>query len=84
MKFIFHKFIFLDTGADKDEALLPYKDSALWWIEDKIDNAKVGAELGLKSILMEHGHNMDRPSDKYITVKNWKHIYELITNDTHN
>jgi len=83
-KTAFDKFIFLDTGADKDEALLPYKDLGLWWIEDKIDNAKAGADIGLKSILMEHGHNMDKPSDKYITVKNWKHIYELITNDTHN
>ena len=39
-KTAFDKFIFLDTGADKDEALLPYKDSGLWWIEDKIDNSK--------------------------------------------
>ena len=49
----FEKFIFLDTGADKDQALLPYKNSELYWIEDKIDNCRVGYDLGLKSLLME-------------------------------
>ncbi len=49
----------LDTGADKDEALLPYKDSGLYWVEDKDENALVGYDLGLKSILLEHNHNVD-------------------------
>ena len=69
--------ICLDTGADKDEALLPYKDTGMYWIEDKIENANTGYKLGLKSILMEHGHNMHyRPP--YPVVKNWKEIYSLI------
>lgn len=70
--------ICLATGADKDEALAPYKDSGMWWIEDKWENAEVGYKLGLQSILVEHGHNMHhRPS--YPVVKNWKEIYKLIT-----
>jgi hypothetical protein len=74
----FEKFVFLDTGADKDEALEPYRGSGLWWIEDKITNAEVGAELGLKSLLMEHGHNMDYVSETIPRVKNWKEVYERI------
>lgn len=74
----FEKFVFLDTGADKDEALEPYRGSGLWWIEDKITNAEVGAELGLKSLLMEHGHNMDYTSETIPRVKNWKEVYERI------
>ena len=74
----FEKFIFLDTGADKDEALEPYRGSGLWWVEDKITNAQVGHELGLKSLLMEHGHNMDHDCP-FPIVKNWKEIFELIT-----
>jgi len=70
--------ICLDTGADKDEALLPYKDSGMWWIEDKPENADVGSALGLNSILIEHGHNMHHVAN-YPIVKNWKEIYELIT-----
>jgi hypothetical protein len=69
--------ICLDTGADKDEALSLYKDSGLWWIEDKPANADVGQGLGLKSILIEHGHNMHHECD-YPVVKNWKEIYELV------
>lgn len=73
----FEKFVFLDTGADKDEALEPYRGSGLWWIEDKIVNCEVGQELGLKPLLMEHGHNMDNPTE-YPKVKNWKEVYEKI------
>ncbi len=73
----FEKFIYLDTGADKDEALEPYRNSGYYWIEDKITNAEVGHNLGLRSLLMEHGHNMDAylPFPK---VKNWREIYEIV------
>lgn len=74
----FEKFVFLDTGADKDEALEPYRGSGYYWIEDKITNAQVGYELGLKSLLMEHGHNMDHDCP-FPIVKNWKEVFELIT-----
>lgn len=73
----FEKFIFLDTGGDKDEVLLPYKESKLFWIEDKPENADVGHNLGLRSILMEHGHNMNH-NCSYPVVKNWKEIYNII------
>ena len=74
----FEKFVFLDTGADKDEALESYRGSGLWWIEDKITNAEVGTELGLNSLLMEHGHNMDYDNPAIPRVKNWKEVYERI------
>jgi hypothetical protein len=75
--------ICLDTGADKDEALEPYRDSGLWWIEDKPQNADVGYALGLSSLLVEHGHNMTHTCN-YPVVKNWKEIYEIITKETVN
>ena len=74
----FEKFIFLDTGADKDEALAPYRDSKLWWIEDKIDNCQVGTSLGLNSLLVEHGHNMDYNDPEIPRMKNWRDIYNTI------
>ena len=73
--------ICLDTGADKDEALAPYKDSGLWWIEDKYANFKTGLNLGLKSILVEHGHNMHEDITGGFKAKNWREIYDLITKD---
>ena len=78
----FEKFVFLDTGADKDEALEPYRGSGLYWVEDKIVNCQVGNELGLKSLLMEHGHNMDYEDPAIPRVRNWREIYNLVTNDS--
>lgn len=79
---VFQKIVCLDTGADKDSALYPYRDTGCWWIEDKITNAELGAKLGLNSLLMEHGHNMHHYHDRVRTVKNWKEVYEIITNQT--
>ena len=73
----FEKFIFLDTGADKDDELEHYRDIGYFWIEDKIINAQVGHNLGLKSLLMEHGHNMDAVTP-FPKVKNWREVYDII------
>ncbi len=78
-KTAFEKFVFLDTGADKDQALLPYKNSELYWIEDKPENAECGYNLGLKSLLMEHGHNMNHLNPAIPVVKNWAQVYSIIT-----
>lgn len=74
---VFEEIVYLDTGADKDDALLPYKDSGYFWLEDKITNAETGKRLGLNSVIVEHGHNMDYQGDIRI-VKHWKEIYEMI------
>lgn len=71
---VFSNYIFLDTGADKGAALLPYKDSGCFWIEDKVENAQAGLDVGLRSIIMEHEFNAD--STVAPIVKNWKHFYD--------
>jgi len=72
----FEKVVCLDTGADKDEALEPYRDSNFVWIEDKVENAEVGDKLGLDSILIEHAYNMDNTD--FPLMKNWKEVYEYL------
>ena len=76
---VFEKVLCIGTGADKDEALEPYRDSGLLWIEDKVENAELGNRLGLDCILIEHGHNMDYYNEDIPVVKNWEEIYKLIT-----
>ena len=78
-KTAFEEFVILDTGASKDEALAEYKDTGLWWIEDKPENALAGLNVGLKPLLMEHGHNMSFKHPDILRVKNWKMIYDLVT-----
>ena len=74
---VFEKFIYLDTGADKDEALEEYKDSGCYWIEDKPENVDLGIKLGLNGILVQHQHNAD-----YVglakRVTKWEEIYNTI------
>ena len=75
---VFERYVYLDTGADKDHVLEEYFDSGCYWIEDKIENAVVGQHLGLDSLLVEHDHNRHFEHDGVRTVKNWKEIYEVI------
>lgn len=79
-KTVFDRFVYLDTGEDKDRALSEYRNSGCIWVEDKFENAVVGEHNGLQSILMEHRHNMvDVVGYESIPrVRNWKEIYEMM------
>jgi len=74
----FEKYVILDCGADKDEALAQYKDSGCWWLEDKPENADAGLKMGLNSVLMSHDHNRGYTGSA-VRVRNWKEFYEIIT-----
>jgi len=69
--------ICLETGAPKYDALKQYKDSGMLWVEDNCRNAEVGAELGLNSIIVEHGHNMYY-NNMIPLVQSWRDIYEMV------
>jgi len=80
---LFGKDTFIDyhilpCGADKDEILLELKSKyeGCYWVEDKPENARVGLELGYKSILMEHAHNMEEKG--FTKVRNWEMIYNIL------
>ena len=77
-KTAFDRFVFLDTGANKDAVLAEYRDTALWWIEDKIDNCRAGQQVGLQPLLMEHGHSLDFEDPEIPKVRNWRDIYHRI------
>ena len=77
-KGVFTKLVCLDTGADKDEGLEPYKNSGLWWIEDKTVNAICGLKFGLKPILINHAHNMDCDHKEVIKCDDWQSITDEI------
>ena len=75
----FERVVCLDTGAHKDDALEEYEGTGCYWIEDKPENAEAGYKAGLKCLLVEHGHNFEYAHPHIKLVKNWKHIYEIIT-----
>jgi FMN phosphatase YigB (HAD superfamily) len=69
----------LSMGAPKDEALAQYKDSNFYWIEDHPSNFQAGLDLGLNSILLDHGYNRSADKTRGHHVTNWKEIYQLVT-----
>lgn len=76
----FEKYVYLDTGADKDNELVKYQDTGCWWIEDKPENAECGLKFGLNSLLVDHDFNQNY-TGHIPRVKNWKQIYNIITGD---
>ena len=67
------------TNESKNKELDIYKNSGLYWIEDKDSNAAYGADIGLRSLLMGHSYNQGFDHPGVIRVKNWEDIYNLIT-----
>ena len=74
----FVEVICLDTGGDKDDALEPYRDSGMIWIEDKWENAVLGAEMGLRTILVDHPHNAEYNDERIVRASTWVEIVEEI------
>ena len=77
---VFEKYIYLDTGADKDEVLEEYRGTGCYWIEDKPENALVGKNVGLNPILVDHTHNQGQCAE-VTRVQNWKEIYNIVTGE---
>lgn len=73
---VIDELVCLDTGADKDEALEPYRESDCVWVEDKVQNAVLGDELGLNSFLIDLPHN--RHFEYPNRVNGWEDIYHSI------
>jgi len=79
---VFSQLICLPHGADKDDILKTFKHSPSFWIEDKPENAEVGASLGFDSILIKRQYNKNQAKtiDKSVYVADgWKEIYTYIT-----
>lgn len=75
---VFESFHHLGTGDDKDDALLPYKGTGFWWIEDKTENAIAGEKVGLKTILMDHEHNNEDRPENVRRAYDWNDIVDII------
>jgi hypothetical protein len=77
---LWDEVICLPCGADKDDALEPYRDTGCFWIEDKVANAELGVEMGLNSILVAHTHNASF-TGVIPRFHRWKEIYKHITGE---
>ncbi len=76
---IFIKHHILETSAPKDDVLAEYKDSGLYWIEDKWDNAVLGADMGLIPLVMRDETNAKYTDSRIKHFDNWIQIYKHIS-----
>lgn len=75
------ELVCLDTGADKDEVLAEYikkYEGVKYWVEDKWENAVVGADLGLTTFLVEHGHNKSESDDRILALHDMNEVADKI------
>lgn len=70
----------LPLNGDKGVELVKYKDSGLFWLEDKPSNAVLGFQYGLRPLLMSTFHNQGY-NGSVKRVNTWEEIYRII-NDT--
>lgn len=78
---MFVELICLHTGSTKTNALFPWKESDLFWIEDHIKNAEAGHQMGLRSVLIQQDHNGHYETEHFAIVgpeNPWKEIYEMV------
>jgi FMN phosphatase YigB (HAD superfamily) len=80
---VIKRLVCTESSRAKRPILEEYKDSRLYWVEDKVSNAIMGHELGLRSILINHSYNLnyiEHPFDEpqYLRVNNWKQIYDIV------
>lgn len=77
-KDVIDELYILELHGDKGEILQNYRDSGLFWIEDKPSNAELGYKYGLKPLLMDNLHNRTY-TGKVPRVQSWEEIYNIIT-----
>lgn len=77
---VFEELICLPENSCKRGTLERYRDTGCFWIEDKLENAVAGDELGLRSIMVAHSHNVECPGH-IPRAHSWNEIYKLITDN---
>lgn len=78
---VFQRLECIGLKDSKREYLKAYEGTGCYWIEDKPENAVMGLEFGLRPILLDHPYNRNFYHADVIRATDWKHIYDIITNE---
>ncbi|MFA7408388.1 MAG: hypothetical protein WCY93_11290 [Anaerolineaceae bacterium] len=74
---LIYKVDCVGRSAMKGPILEQYKDTGLFWLEDKYTNAKMGDDLGLNALLFDQHYNVTMPQDVQ-RVSGWKEVYQIV------
>ena len=78
---VFDEIHCISIHESKRNLLEGWKNSKYFWIEDHHDNATIGLELGLKSVLIKHPYNSEHNTfDGHVVnlPTPWKQIYNEV------
>ena len=78
-KNVFQNYFIFDTGASKDAALNEFRNTGLYWVEDKWTNALAGLKYGLKTLFISHPYNKEYSHPDITRVSNWKEIHKIVS-----
>ena len=78
-KNVFENYFIFETGASKDKALVEFRDTGLYWVEDKWTNAVAGLKYGLKPLFIDHPYNREYSHPNITRVNNWKEIHKIVS-----
>ena len=78
---VFDDIICLPLGDSKRATLSNWAGSGRFWLEDQMENALAGAELGLRSVLFLSDYTADavlNAGDRVSKVSSWKDLHSLL------
>ncbi len=75
---VFNRMDTVGFGESKEKWLEKYRHTDCIWVEDKISNAKLGAQMGMKSFLMKQSYNAQCDDSRIVKVDNWQQIHYYI------
>ena len=75
---VFTKISCINYDQTKEAVLSTYTNTQQWWIEDHPKNAKLGYDLGLRSILINYNYNQSFEHPGILRVDDWEQLYNLI------
>lgn len=76
-KTAFEKITYCDCGASKEKELEQYRDSGLFFLEDKPSNAEYAKKIGMDPILFTQHHNRDYKGSVTRKVETWENFFFL-------
>jgi len=78
---VFDEHNIIELHGDKTPVLSRWRGSERWWLEDNINNARKGLDVGLRPILMRQPHNAEYDGEDMLVANGWREVYKIITGE---
>ena len=77
----FAEMRFLPSGSPKAETLEAFRDTNLYYVDDRIINVNTARNVGMKPIIMRHDYNLHFDHPVIQTVTDWFDIARIVAKE---